>query len=447
MKSLKCLLFLWSLRGSHGFLPCLSTRGFCILDRTTAIRTTTSGSSSLFSSHEEEQQPWNDFRPDSSLPGRQSKGDLYSNEELQNLLNLHQTLEENGGFAAKDDDDDDEEEDGPISLGLHDMVLQTLEDITVNSTAAEKEAPVNDNSSSSSLLYSLTDTERRKLRNIRAIASDVDGTLISSDQTVHPITQAAIQRALHEVQSPDKKLQHFFVATGKTRKALQSLGPDLGPLLQKCAGVFVQGLYCVNAQGQVIYEEKLGQDEADTVIEFAHKQGLSVFAYNGDQIFTTRQSNPQHIRDVHEVWGEPRPTVVDSLVGYEPRYHKCLLWSDDIHTINTEIRPQLEEIAVSHKGSVTQAIPTMLEFLPRGASKAKGVRKLCEYLGIEMDQELLAIGDAENDVEFLREAAFGVAVGNGVPKVKQVADISLSETNDDGGAGIAITWLGLGDGI
>ena len=54
----------------------------------------------------------------------------------------------------------------------------------------------------------------------------------------------------------------------------------------------------------------------------------------------------------------------------------------------------------------------MLEWLPSGGSKANGVAKLCEHLNIDMETELLALGDAENDVEMLRKAAIGVSMGN-----------------------------------
>jgi hydroxymethylpyrimidine pyrophosphatase-like HAD family hydrolase len=85
-----------------------------------------------------------------------------------------------------------------------------------------------------------------------------------------------------------------------------------------------------------------------------------------------------------------------------------------------------------------------LELLPEGCSKAFGVQKLCERLGIDPSTELLAIGDAENDLEMLEMAACGVAVANAVPMTKKVADIVLNETSGEGGAGIAIQLFGLG---
>ena len=374
-----------------------------------------------------------------SIPSK-SKSDLYSNEELQNLLNLHQSLSRNGGFVPENSSfaDRANADDGPVPLGLHDMVLQTLEDLDTSNSAQFTTEITS---------YCVSDEMKTVLSGIRAIASDVDGTLISSDQTIHPTTKEAVKKAVEQVLCSESSLRHFFPATGKTRAAVQSLGPELAPLLKSCPGVFVQGLYCVNAEGEVIYEEKLEEVGADAVIEFAESEGLSVFGYDGDDIFTTSKANPRHVREFSEVWGEPTPIIIESLLGYQANFHKVLVWSDDTNSINNVVRPQLEKLAADNNGSVTQAIPTMLEILPKGASKARGVQKLCEYLGISMQEELLAIGDAENDMAFLQESAFGVAVGNAVPKVKEVADFVLDETNDEGGAGIAIKLFGLGEAL
>lgn len=404
------------------------------------------------------------FPPSDEGKPRPSKADLYSNDELQSLLNLHQSLNDNGGFGGSPSTTEQQQQqpqdafpsvggtdEGPVPFGLHDVVLQTLQEMDQSSPASarplEEENVTNKGdttSEKSSIYYKLSKQDEQILSKIRAIASDVDGTLVSSDQTVHPTTQRAVKQAIEDAFSPVRRLGYFFPATGKTRAALASLGPELAAMLSQCPGVFVQGLYCVDGAGNVVYEEKLGTQAADAVIEFGHANGLTVLGYDGDKIFTTPKSNPQHVRDIHEVWGEPAAIVVDNMLGYKGGFHKCLIWSDDPNAITNTFRPQLEALTASHSGTVTQAIPTMLEFLPKGASKALGVQKLCEHLGIDMSTELLAIGDAENDVGFLQESAFGVAVGNAVPKAKEAANLVLKETNDQGGAGLAIDLFGLG---
>jgi hydroxymethylpyrimidine pyrophosphatase-like HAD family hydrolase len=80
----------------------------------------------------------------------------------------------------------------------------------------------------------------------------------------------------------------------------------------------------------------------------------------------------------------------------------------------------------------------MLEILPEGCSKALGVTKLCEELGIDPKSQLLAIGDAENDVEMLKMASVGVAVGNANDMAKAAADVVVPLTSCEGGAGLTI---------
>ena len=116
---------------------------------------------------------------------------------------------------------------------------------------------------------------------------------------------------------------------------------------------------------------------------------------------------------------------------------------DDTDKLTNLVRPKLEQLAQQYDACVTQALPTMLELLPKGCSKAIGVAKLCKALDIDMKNELLAIGDAENDAGMLDDACLGVAVGNACPRARDAADVILDQTNDDGGAGVAIEAFAL----
>lgn len=72
-----------------------------------------------------------------------------------------------------------------------------------------------------------------------------------------------------------------------------------------------------------------------------------------------------------------------------------------------------------------------LQVLPLGASKGTGVEWLLKHLGVE-PQHVMALGDAENDVEMLKLAGLGVAVGNACPKALKAADVVVGTNNDDG---------------
>ena len=77
-----------------------------------------------------------------------------------------------------------------------------------------------------------------------------------------------------------------------------------------------------------------------------------------------------------------------------------------------------------------------LEIMPRGVSKASGLQKVAERVGCTME-EVMAFGDAENDIPMLQEAGIGVAMGNAMETAKEAASY-VTDTNENNGIGKAI---------
>lgn len=69
----------------------------------------------------------------------------------------------------------------------------------------------------------------------------------------------------------------------------------------------------------------------------------------------------------------------------------------------------------------------------RRINKGTGLKRIAELMGLK-EQDFVAIGDSPNDIEMLKEAGFGVAVGNAHPELKKVADMV---TDGEHGAGVA----------
>jgi hydroxymethylpyrimidine pyrophosphatase-like HAD family hydrolase len=256
----------------------------------------------------------------------------------------------------------------------------------------------------------------------------------------------------------DSSKRYFFVATGKSRAgAMTSLGPEIGSLIRNNPGVYCQGLYCIDDQGNIIFERKLQYSAIVATEALAAQFGISIVAYDGDNLYTTNCTDS--VIALSEVYGEPRVKLLLSnnessassssttipmynLAEYKPGIHKILLLDDDLVKLG-HVRTQLEILALLHNATVTQAIPTMLELLPAGCSKAYGVEQVCLALGINPKTELLAIGDAENDVGMLNMASIGVAVGNASPQARNAADCIMKERVDEGGAGLAMNLFGF----
>lgn len=152
----------------------------------------------------------------------------------------------------------------------------------------------------------------------------------------------------------------------------------------------LKGLYCLGNNHEVVYEQKLTSAAVEAAEELLAAVDVAVVGYDGDDLYTT-DVNRTEVVELHEKFGEPASEKISSLTGHLPGVHKLLLMDNDIEKLNQEVRPRLEELAKEYKCVVTQAVPTMLELLPFGCSKAKGVQMLCEHLGVDPATQLLTL--------------------------------------------------------
>lgn len=85
---------------------------------------------------------------------------------------------------------------------------------------------------------------------------------------------------------------------------------------------------------------------------------------------------------------------------------------------------------------VTQSSFNNLEISIKGITKEYGVRKICEWLDISMD-EVMAIGDSFNDMKLIKSVGLGIAMGNANASLKEIAK-SITDTNENDGVAKAI---------
>ena len=82
---------------------------------------------------------------------------------------------------------------------------------------------------------------------------------------------------------------------------------------------------------------------------------------------------------------------------------------------------------------VTRSLPNFCEILHPDAGKDKALSWLCDFLGLQ-STESVAFGNGYNDVQMLTWAGLGVAVGDAVPEVLEVADLVAPVFKEDGAA-------------
>lgn len=260
---------------------------------------------------------------------------------------------------------------------------------------------------------------------IRLVATDVDGTLLNGKQELTPRVKAAVLKAVG-LGVP------VVVATGKPRGPWANvILPQLGPPVP---GVFMQGLVIADGNGATLFSEDLDPHIGIEGLQMAPKYGLTFAAYCGERVLSETTNRWTKLL---EWYGEPLPEPTADLAaeldsGLAMQKYILLGDQEDVDACRTQL-------AETFKGraSLTTALPGMVEVLPLGASKGKGLERLLQHMGVDT-KHVLAFGDGQNDVEMFNLVGTSVAMGNAVQQLKDVADEVLHETHNEDGVALAI---------
>jgi rRNA maturation RNase YbeY len=277
-----------------------------------------------------------------------------------------------------------------------------------------------------------TNQKRESLRSYRPkfkyLFCDMDGTLLNSKSRITPRTAEALREAI-------SRGVKIMIATGKTRPAaisaleLVDLAGEDGVVSKFSPGVFLQGLLVYGKRGLEIYNRNLDPDICKEAFLYSLEHRVPLVGFSQDRIVTL--FDHPLIDALHTVYFEPKAEVMPSVEQLLSSVNvQKLLFYDTAENVDNILRPHWS-LATAGRARVVQALPEMLEILPSGASKGDGVHMLLDHLGANVD-EVMAIGDGENDVEMLNLVRWGVAMANGSDKAKTVADAIVTSNDEDG---------------
>jgi Cof subfamily protein (haloacid dehalogenase superfamily) len=256
---------------------------------------------------------------------------------------------------------------------------------------------------------------------IKLIAIDLDGTLLNSDHKITERTEKALKAAA-------AKGVHIILATGKTFISGERIVKQLN---LNHPAIFMQGTISYNADGSVRHQITLDAGIARQVITFAEDRGYMMAVYSGKRILV-RQMH-KRVEELTTLYHEPMPEAIGSLqnvLDSIPVNKLLAVKPGDGRAINA-LRWQLKMQINGNARLLNAGIEDMLEILPNGASKGAALKTLIKDLGVS-GESVMAIGDAENDIEMIQLAGIGVAVGNAGQAVKDAADVVVASNDADG---------------
>lgn len=132
--------------------------------------------------------------------------------------------------------------------------------------------------------------------------------------------------------------------------------------------------------------------------------------------------------------------TIDRFVRKQDWNHECLSgkWMKfGFLNNNVTVIKELHAVIKSWGNlEVTQSADNNLEISLKGITKEHGIRKVCSLIGIGLE-EVIAIGDSQNDLQLIKSVGLGVAMGNATTEVKCAADV-ITATNEEDGVAKAI---------
>ena len=128
-------------------------------------------------------------------------------------------------------------------------------------------------------------------RRVKAIVSDVDGTLFNSQHQLGPDTRLALISAM------DRGIP-IIMATGKSRgpwvkQLRESLGMRGDGWNINGPSVFIQGLMVCDDRDRIVFSRLLNAEMIREMDQFAADRGITVIAYTTDDRIVARQVHPR----------------------------------------------------------------------------------------------------------------------------------------------------------
>lgn len=255
-------------------------------------------------------------------------------------------------------------------------------------------------------------------------AIDIDGTLLNSQGEVTEDTIKAIN------QCKDNGVK-VILSTGRP---IQGIKKYMDLLDLSGPHITYNGAMIVGEDRKVIYQVLLNQVDAEKIYQLGQDKGLSMIVWSENQLYGNKDD--LNVRNYQKLSGV-EPVIIHSFDDLKDKEITKIIWIDEATTIQ-KIQKSLNKDQFSEVNFVTSK-PHFLEFFSAKVSKGKALEMVGKSLIIRRDQ-IVAIGDGENDLEMIQYAGLGIAMSNGAEIVKEHADI-VTDSNDEDGLAKALRKL------
>lgn len=250
----------------------------------------------------------------------------------------------------------------------------------------------------------------------KMIFFDIDGTLIEVNKGIYKILPE-VETALNQL----KKAGHdVFLATGRCQCFIVD-GVSYYPF----SGAVTCNGSRVDYHDMPIFKSVIPADAILATMKLCSKYDMNYYFEASDHIYVKDNKDPFHIEFAYK-WGMKLDTCIDEFDPHQIETYVGMIYChklSDIPVMKETLSPYF--LIQRHRSAHS------FDLTLRGTSKALGIQELVKRLHRDM-KDTIAFGDGRNDLEMIEAAGTGVAMGNGVPELKKVADYVTTDIDQHG---------------
>lgn len=252
---------------------------------------------------------------------------------------------------------------------------------------------------------------------IRLLAVDLDDTLLNEKSEVSEANKRAIQEAV-------ARGVIVTIATGRMFESAQKIAGEIGldvPLIAY-NGALVESAI----SEEVLMKTCVDEDAAAAVLAMFREKGWYIQLYRDDTLYVDTATDDT--RD-YERRVKTKAVEIGDMLYQNPRDILKMLAVNDADKLD-----YVEEVVqTTFRGKVfaPRSRPRLLEIVNAKVNKGEALRFVAEKFSIKRE-EVMAIGDSNNDVAMLEYAGLGIAMANASERVKTVAQAITASNEEDG---------------
>ena len=264
----------------------------------------------------------------------------------------------------------------------------------------------------------------------KIIALDMDGTLLNDEKVITDRTKNALIEAR-------KKGVKVVLASGRPADGLKRYLDELGLIDENEFVLSYNGSLVQKTKGEEIICETglLGKDLHYTY-KISQELGVNIHAFSPTKgLITPKISKYTEVEaKINDI-----PINICNFNTIEEDEHIVkIMFIDEPEILDKAIEALPKEIY--EKYNVVKSTPYFLEIINKDSGKGVGLKALADYLDVS-PKEIIAVGDAGNDLDMIEFAGLGVAMGNASVNVKEIANYITGKNNEDGVAEVVEKFI------